>query len=46
MVKVKEFHSDSVKNNSARIKKKLEGGVKRPSPAYLGLKGNIGDFIL
>ena len=28
-----KFHGDSVKNESARAKKKLEGGAKRPPPS-------------
>ena len=33
LLKVKKFHGDSVKNDSARAKK-LEGGAKRPPPLF------------
>ena len=34
--KVKKFYGDSVTNESARGKK-IEGGAKRPPPAFIGL---------
>ena len=36
LLKVKKFHGDSVKNESARAKK-LEGGAPNAPPACLGL---------